>query len=108
MSEQKAKVDKNQLALKNRKIFTDVHTIFGVPALLFMIGICISIISLAVFRSFIVGALTSFFYFVPMLAVHKNDIRGLKIWSSCLFSPYNYWMGGTRSKIRFIIKEKVV
>ncbi|MBZ0099056.1 MAG: hypothetical protein K8F30_08220 [Taibaiella sp.] len=103
MSREKERVDKNKLAVKNRKIFTQIHTILGMPAMLFMLGICFAFISIVAFHSFFAGFCVLVAYFVPMLAIHKHDEKGLKIWSACLFDSVHSWSAGSRKKIRVIL-----
>jgi type IV secretory pathway VirB3-like protein len=96
--------NKNELAIKNRKILTENHLILGMPAVLFMIGVCVPVVSFIVFRSFIAAVFLGAAFFAPMLAIHKNDPKGLKVWIACIMDSTSRWSAGSRSRIDLVIK----
>jgi hypothetical protein len=96
--------EKDQAAIKNRKIFTEQHLISGMPAGVFMFGVFVSLAPMAVARNILIGAVVALVYFAPMLVLHRNDPKALKIWGVCLMESTAAWAAGKRKKIRLIIK----
>jgi hypothetical protein len=84
--------------LKNRKIFSDSHSILGMPALVFVVGICLSLLPIFLFRSFLFGVVFAFCYYIPMLALHKDDVRALSILVACFSDSRTCWCSGRRKK----------
>ncbi len=93
-------------ATKNRAVFNDVSMMAGMPTSLFLLGLVLCIGMYAATRTFLTVLILAPAYYIPMYAIHKDDVRGLKIWLSVWNDNTNLWEAGTRKPIHLFVREK--
>ena len=105
MNHQGAGADKQELGLKNVKVFTTTDEIAGLPSGIFMAGLGMSIgLAVAVqwWALFIVAPI----YYPAMYAIHKDDPKGFKVWMRAYQRKGNYWAAGKTKSISLQILMK--
>lgn len=93
-------------ATKNRAVFNDVSTMAGMPTGLFLLGVVLCVGMYAATRTFFAILILAPAYFIPMYAIHKDDVRGLKIWLSVWNDNVNLWESARRKPIHIVVREK--
>ncbi len=93
-------------ALKNRRVFNDVHVIAGLPAGVFLAGVSICLILVVGTRSLWGALLFAPLYFIPMYSIHKHDIRALKVWMAVLGDKVARWEAGKAKHVEVLIKHR--
>ena len=93
-------------ATRNRAVFNDVSMKAGMPTNLFLLGLVLCIGMYIVTRTLLVPLILAPAYFIPMYAIHKDDVRGLKIWLSVWSDNTNLWEAGTRKPIELVFRKK--
>ena len=91
---------------KNRRVFNDVATLWGIPTGLVLFGLVLCVGLYAAVRSVFAVLIIAPAYFIPMYLAHKDDPRGLKIWLSVLGDNINQWQCARRKPIVVIFRRK--
>ncbi len=104
-------MEKNQIntpdeATKNRAVFNDVSLMFGMPTGIFLLGVVMIVGMYASTRTFLAVFILAPLYYIPMYAIHKDDVRGLKVWLSVWNDSINQWECARRKPLNLVIREK--
>jgi hypothetical protein len=96
-----------EIETKNRDVFNKVHTVRSIPSNLFVFGLVAAIAIYFLFKSFVIAAGFVVGYYTLMYQIHKNDVKGLKIWLACVFDKTVVWEAGRRKALAlFVVHRK--
>jgi type IV secretory pathway VirB3-like protein len=90
--------------VRNRRIFTSAHLIFGMPANLAIGGVALAI-GVFFVSTWWAAIIVALIYLPPMIAIHKDDARAFQVWQTMIRERTSGWEAGNTAKRILVVLD---